>query len=67
MADYLLITRVDGSSSSRWQRRFPDEPAIDRAIVRARKRGANCFWVYGPFDDKTGDRPLLRQWNEGAE
>lgn len=62
---HLLVTRRNGSSSSRRQRRFKTEAALELGIQRARAQGFDTFWVFGPAVG--GERPLVRQWSEGDE
>lgn len=61
---YLLITRVRGKSASRRQHLIPHTAeALERAVERARERGATNFWTFGPAPDGE-HRPLIRQWRE---
>lgn len=62
---HLLITRRNGSSSSRRQRRFKTEAALELGIQRARAQGFDTFWVFGPAVD--GKRPKLREWTESED
>lgn len=58
----LLVVRRQGSSSSRKQSRYKSGAALELGILRARARGFDTFWVFGPEVD--GKRPLLRQWSD---
>ena len=75
LTDYLLIARKYGKGEARRERRFPDLPALERAIDRWRKDGFTEWWIFAPCvpPKKKGkaapvamptSRRLVRQWKD---
>ena len=57
---YILIGRINGSSSSRRQQAYSSETAARKAADRwESSEGFNTFWLYGPRAAAAAERPIV--------
>ncbi len=62
---FLAVTRINGSSASRQQRRTASEQAawgvVLRRVAGAPRGSSVALWIYGP-DNGTGGRALVAHY-----